>query len=172
MRARGRHLFFLLIKHRPRIYAPSAEICYTVSMENSGISSLISKIHADSASFLKAEMQSRGLPDLVSSHGNILFQLSQAGSLSMKELSERIHRDKSTTTALVNKLVGAGFVVREKDSTDSRITHISLTETGRNYNDTLNAISDTLNRRCCQGLSADEQKTLFELLSRIAGNFR
>ena len=140
-------------------------------MADSGISSLISKIHADSASFLKSELQARGLPDMVSSHGNILFQLSQAGSLSMKELSERIHRDKSTTTALINKLEAAGFVTREKDSTDSRITNISLTETGRNYNDVLNAISSTLNERCCQGLSADEQKTLFILLSRISQNF-
>ncbi len=140
-------------------------------MANSGISSLISKIHSSSASFLKSELQARGLPDMVSSHGNILFQLSQAGSLSMKELSERIHRDKSTTTALINKLEAAGFVTREKDSTDSRITNISLTETGRNYNDVLNAISSTLNERCCQGLSADEQKTLFILLSRISQNF-
>lgn len=141
-------------------------------MADTGISSLISKIHASSASFLKAELQARGLPDMVSSHGNILFQLSQAGSLTMKELSERIHRDKSTTTALVNKLEAAGFVVRAKDNADSRVTNISLTETGKNYNDTLSAISSALNERCCQGLSVDEQKTLFELLARISGNFR
>lgn len=140
-------------------------------MADTGISSLISKIHADSASFLKTELHSRGLPDMVSSHGNILFQLSQTGTLSMKELSERIHRDKSTTTALVNKLEAAGFVARTKDSADSRITHISLTETGKNYNDALSAISTSLNERCCQGLSADEQKTLFSLLSRISENF-
>lgn len=141
-------------------------------MADSGISSLISKIHSNSASFLKTELQSRGLPDMVSSHGNILFQLSQAGSLSMKELSERIHRDKSTTTALVNKLESAGFVARTKDSADSRVTNISLTETGRNYNDTLSAISSALNERCCQGLSEAEQQTLFELLTRISSNFR
>ena len=141
-------------------------------MADSGISSLISKIHSSSASFLKSEMQARGLPDLVSSHGNILYQLSQTDSLSMKELSERVHRDKSTTTVLVNKLEAAGFVARVKDSSDSRITNISLTEMGRNYNDTLSAISSALNERCCQGLSTDEQKTLFELLSRISGNFR
>lgn len=140
-------------------------------MADSGISSLISKIHSSSASFLKAELQTRGLPDMVSSHGNILFQLSQAGTLTMKELSERIHRDKSTTTVLVNKLEAAGFVARTKDSTDSRVTHITLTETGKNYNDTLSAISATLNERCCQGLSEAEQQTLFELLTRISGNF-
>lgn len=140
-------------------------------MADTGISSLISKIHADSASFLKAELQARGLPDMVSSHGNILFQLSQAGTLSMKELSERIHRDKSTTTALVNKLEAAGFVARAKDSADSRITHISLTETGKNYNDVLCAISATLNERCCQGLTEAEKQMLFNLLSRISENF-
>lgn len=140
-------------------------------MAGSGISSLISKIHASSSSFLKSELQSRGLPDMVSSHGNILFQLSQAGTLTMKELSERIHRDKSTTTALVNKLEAAGFVARAKDSSDSRITHISLTETGKDYNETLSAISATLNERCAQGLSSDEQETLFTLLTRISGNF-
>ena len=141
-------------------------------MTDSGISSLISKIHADSASFLKTEMQTRGLPDMVSSHGNILFQLSQTDSLSMKELSDRIHRDKSTTTALIKKLEAAGLVERTKGTSDNRITNISLTETGRNYNDALNAISATLNERCCQGLTSTEKKTLYELLTRISSNFR
>jgi len=34
---------------------------------------------------------------------------------SMKELSERIGRDKSAVTALMGKLVRAGYMAKEKD---------------------------------------------------------
>ena len=79
--------------------------------------SIISKIHSLSSSFLKKELEEKGLKELVSSHGNILFQLSVSEQLSMTEIASRIHRDKSTTTVLVKKLEKEGSRISPCEST-------------------------------------------------------
>ncbi len=135
------------------------------------ITSLISKIHASSAAFLKTELKNRGLPELVSSHGNILFQLSQHDRMTMSEITAAIHRDKSTTTALIKKLEKEGYVERQTNPEDSRVTWICLTQKGQEYTTATGDISRILNQTCWAGFSEDEKCTAYRLLSRIADNF-
>lgn len=135
------------------------------------ILSLISKIHAQSASFLKSELQVRGLPEMVSSHGNILFQLSKNDKMAMHELSEAIHRDKSTVTALVNKLKEQGYVERIQSESDSRVVYVRLTEKGKTYTVETGAISSALNEKCFAGFTESQKDALYEFLARISKNF-
>ncbi len=135
------------------------------------ILSLISKIHAQSASFLKLELQERGLPEMVSSHGNILFQLSRNEKMSMKELADAIHRDKSTVTALVSKLREQGYVEKVLSEADSRVVFVRLTEKGKKYTVDTQAISSLLNEKCLAGFTDQDKDALYELLSRISTNF-
>lgn len=142
-------------------------------MENgySQITSLISKIHSLTSDFLKSLLEKENLPEFVSSHGNILFQLSKADKLTMTELAQKINRDKSTTTVLVRKLCKAGFVEREQSTTDNRVVYISLTSTGREYNKSTAMISKELTKTCYNGFSEKEKEAVYELLNRIADNF-
>jgi len=137
----------------------------------SGILSLISKIHAETVTYLNAELANSGLPDFSTSHGNILYRLSQADSLSMSELAKMIHRDKSTATVLVNKLERLGFVKRTRCKEDYRKILLVLTDKGTEYNKTTADISKRLIDRCYQGFSNEEKETAFKLLTRIADNF-
>lgn len=68
------------------------------------ISSLISQIHNYSSNFLKTRLTQEGLPELVSSHGFILYKLSLTEALTMTDLAKNIKKDKSTTTVLIKKL--------------------------------------------------------------------
>ena len=81
---------------------------------NSSIS-LLSNIHSITADFLTERLKTKGFPDFASSHGNILFQLSVNEKMTMGELSEKINRDKSTTTVLVRKLESEGFITGEPE---------------------------------------------------------
>ncbi len=135
------------------------------------ILSLISKIHAQSASFLNSELQARGLPEMVSSHGNIVFQLSKNEKLSMKELADAIHRDKSTVTALVSKLQEQGYVEKVPSDEDSRVVFVRLTEQGKKYTVDTQAISSLLNEKCLAGFTEKDKDALYSLLSRISTNF-
>ena len=133
--------------------------------------SKVSHLHSEVAAFLAQKLSSRGLPELISSHGNILFQLSKEEKLTMTDLSRRIHRDKSTTTVLVKKLEKNGYVERTQCPEDNRITWIKLSAKGREYNSVTGAISKALTERCYNGFTEEEKKTVFSLLSRIEENF-
>jgi DNA-binding MarR family transcriptional regulator len=137
----------------------------------SSITSLISQIHSEASSFLKMKLEQEGLPEFVSSHGNILFQLTQTEKLTMTELAKRINRDKSTTTVLVRKLESAGFIERERSSEDNRVIHIRLSPQGRVYTEATGKISKQLNETCYTGFSEEEKATIFSLLLKISENF-
>ena len=97
---------------------------------NSSIS-MISHIHSEAAAFLVKKLAEKGLPELASSHGYILFQLSQNQPMTMGELTKKINRDKSTTTVLVRKLKNAGLIQVISDKSDKRNKILSLTEKGK-----------------------------------------
>ena len=137
----------------------------------SGILSLVSKIHAETVAYLNEELANNGLSDFSTSHGNILYRLSKAESLSMTEIARLIHRDKSTATVLVNKLERFGFVKRIRCENDFRKTLLILTDKGTAYNKATAEISKRLIDRCYQGFSDEEKETAYNLLARIADNF-
>ncbi|MCQ2592339.1 MAG: MarR family transcriptional regulator [Treponema sp.] len=138
---------------------------------NSSISK-VSHIHSMAADYLSKKLSEKGLPELVSSHGFILFQLSLQEKITMGELSKKINRDKSTTTVLVRKLTETGLVSIEKDISDKRNKFISLTEKGKQYNEITNHISQELIQTFFKDFTADEQQQFFNFLIRIENNFK
>lgn len=160
----SRHLlcraFFLTIRYN-----------HIMEYNVSQITSLISKIHASTSSYLKDELKSMGMQEMVSSHGNILYQLSVYKQLTMKDLAARIHRDKSTTTVLVRKLENAGYIERQTSTTDNRVFFITLTQKGEEYTKNTSVISERLISRCYEGFSNNEKETLLALLNRVSNNF-
>lgn len=137
---------------------------------NSSIS-MLSHIHSQTADFLISKLNENGLPDFASSHGNILFQLSINGRMSMKDLAKKINRDKSTTTVLVRKLENDGFIQTESDEIDKRSKIISLTIKGKEYNQKTSVISKELLSTFYNGFTEAEKKQFFDFLKRIEGNF-
>src|SRR5262245_19883775 len=61
----------------------------------------------------------------------IVKLLEGVGDLSLSALSEQIRRRNSTVTGLVDRMVAAGLVVRERSVEDRRVIHIRLTPEGR-----------------------------------------
>lgn len=133
--------------------------------------SLVSHIHSLTADFLLKKLSQEGLPDFASSHGNILYQLSQAEYLSMGELSRKINRDKSTTTVLVRKLIKAGLIQEKTDNKDRRNRYISLTEKGNQYNQITKSLSEQLLNTFYKDFSEEEKQQFLNYLLRIKKNF-
>lgn len=138
--------------------------------DQNSILSLISHIHSQSQNFLQKKLSALGLTKLATSHGNILFCLSRTKSLSLSELSQKINRDKSTTTALVKKLEQAGLVEQKKDPDDSRKKQIQLTPKGSQYNEKTNDLSNRLMQNCWKKFSEQEKNQLVSLLNRLSAN--
>lgn len=137
---------------------------------NSSIS-LLSNIHSITADFLTERLKAKGFPDFASSHGNILFQLSVNEKMTMGDLSEKINRDKSTTTVLVRKLEAEGFITGESDPADKRSRIIYLTEKGKQFNQTAQELSSELLGTFYKDFTEEEKETFFQTLLRIKNNF-
>ena len=130
--------------------------------------SLISHIHSLSAEFTGRRLPEKG--NLVSSHGFILYILSQKGRMKMGDLAQMVNRGKSTTTVLIKKLKDEGLIQEESDKNDSRMKYVSLTEKGKDYNELTSSISKELLETCYRGFSQKEKEELLRLLVKLAGN--
>ena len=137
---------------------------------NSSIS-LLSNIHSITADFLTERLKNKGFPDFASSHGNILFQLSINEKMTMGELSEKINRDKSTTTVLVRKLEKEGFITGDPDPADKRSRIIYLTEKGNQFNSTARQLSKELLDTFYKDFTEEEKISFFSALIKIKENF-
>lgn len=134
--------------------------------------SMISQIRNEYTNFIESELKDRGIEGLVVSHGNILDILyNNNGRLTMKEISEGINRSKSTVTQLVDKLLAYGYVTKEADSTDKRISYIVLTESGMGIKKDFKEISDRVIQEFFQGFTEEEAETLLILLDRVIHNY-
>lgn len=122
--------------------------------------------------FIEKDLRKNGIKDLVASHGNILTLLYESdGPLPMKDIAEKIGKDKSTVTALINKLIGLGYVTRERSNIDGRVTNINLSEKGHEIETVYKEISKGLYKKAYRNFTNDEKKELVRLMKKIDDNF-
>ncbi|UFT99349.1 MarR family transcriptional regulator [Radiobacillus kanasensis] len=140
-------------------------------METRDAISLLSKIRDKVNRFIISEMEKSGIDDIATSHGDIFYALFNESRLTMAEISNKIHKDKSTVTALVEKLVRLGYVTKERDTNDARIVYVNLTDKGRELEPNFESISNKLLNVFYSNISEKEQKDLLIILKKIYGNF-
>ncbi len=128
---------------------------------------LIARIREKANRFIATELAKRNMAGLKPVHGDVLFILHTHGSMSMKEIAERVDRKKSTVTTLVDKLVNEGFAEKNVDETDNRYFIISLTEKGRNLKNDLIEISDQLISTVYKDMPVEERQQLVNCLYTI-----
>lgn len=54
-----------------------------------------------------------------------------ADSLSLGKISEKLEISEARVTALVKKMIKKGYIEKEKDKSDARVTNIRLTSSGK-----------------------------------------
>lgn len=133
---------------------------------------LIARIREKANNFIQNSLIEYGLKELAPSHGDILFALFKHESLTMKEITEVIDRDKSTVTGLIVKLEKLGLVTKIPDKKDRRTIYIRLTSKGQQLKPTLIAISDELIEKLNNGLNFEEQLQLEKLLNKVNSHWQ
>lgn len=123
--------------------------------------------------FIEKKLLENDMDDLIPSHGNILTALYENNEkLTMKRIAEIIGKDKSTVTPLISKLLSLGYIKKEKDEKDKRITYISLTNKGREIRTKYNNISSEVYKTAYKGFSKEEKEIFLNLLKRLNNNFK
>ena len=140
-------------------------------MSTTDIISLIAKIREKTNRFIVLEMSKNGINDIVTSHGDIIYALLKNKQLTMAEIAEKIDRDKSTVTALVDKLVRLGYVTKQRDTQDTRVVYVSLTDKGIELKTIFEAVSNDVLYTFYNGISEKEKEELLRILTKIYNNF-
>lgn len=144
---------------------------YNPIMESRDVISFISKIREKVNRFIVSEMAKHGIEGIATSHGDIIYALFQTPRLTMADISKRINKDKSTVTALVDKLVRLGYVTKERDVEDTRVVYVALTDKGKELQPIFEAISKELLDLFYFGISEKEKENLLHILKKIYDNF-
>ena len=140
-------------------------------MKTDHVIALIARVRDKAYEFIIRELNKKRITGLVPSHGGIMSTLFKKNRASMKDLAARIGRDKSTVTALVNKLIAAGYVTRERDPDDNRITYLRLTAKGRSLEQDFDEISEKLIATAFSGFSQKERESMVKSVVKMLDNF-
>jgi len=140
-------------------------------MNTKDIISLISKIREQVNLLIVSEMSKHGIDGIVTSHGDIIYALFKNSRLTMAEIAENIGKDKSTVTALVNKLVRLGYVIKERDTQDARVVYVSLTDKGMQLKPIFETVSGAVLDVFYSGISENDKEELIRILNKIYNNF-
>lgn len=89
---------------------------------------------------------------------------------SVNALGQPLHLDSGTLTPLLKRMEKAGFVTRQRDAKDERITRIYLTPHGKALQDKARAIPEAL--LCASGLALDGLIDLRDQLTVVGQNLR
>lgn len=139
-------------------------------MNSKDIISLISKIREKVNRQIIAEMSANGLEGIVTSHGDIIDALFAKPKMTMAEISQKIGKDKSTVTALVDKLVRLGYITKERDEEDTRVVYVSLTRKGNDLKPIFVNISNKVLDTFYFNITDREKEELIRILEKIYHN--
>jgi len=136
-----------------------------------GIVFLAAQLRDNAYEHVTRELKRLGMADLAPSHGAILITLYREKALSLKELSVRINKKKSSTTELVDKLIRLGYVEKATSTEDQRVKLVRLTPKSVALKDDFKTLSENVNGRVYKGFSEDEQQQFTHLLSKALKNY-
>jgi DNA-binding MarR family transcriptional regulator len=116
---------------------------------------------------LAVDLERRGI---LSAEWSVLRVLWKGDGISQVELAQRMRVEKSSLTAVVNKMARKGLIRRTPDKADRRKINITLTPKGRGLKAALLPFADKTNARATRGMSKGEVAQLCTLLVRAIAN--
>lgn len=105
--------------------------------------------------------------DMTSNEFFYLKMLNKEGPQRVSSLSREFGVTASLTTAVLDRLVQKGYVIRQRSDRDRRIVEVALTSEGRKRIDELEKNATEHMIRKFEPLTDEEIRTLIELLRKI-----
>lgn len=87
--------------------------------------------------------------------------------LSQSELADRLAVEGATMVAMIDRLVTAGFVVREPSETDRRVKHVVLTEAGQGLYEVVKNEATTLRKELLAHVDPSDLAIATAVLERL-----
>jgi DNA-binding MarR family transcriptional regulator len=119
-----------------------------------------------------AETFSRAGEALTPGELGLLVLVERNAGLSQMTLARALGIDRSTLVPILDRLQGRGLLVRHRSPTDGRMHALALTPNGGKALARYTRLVRSHERRIARGLSADETRTLLELLDKVRTSAR
>jgi len=108
--------------------------------------------------------------DLFPGQDGLLYHLSVNDGQTMSELVEKLKIQHATLFTMVERMAKSNLVKKGKHETDKRTSRIFLTKKGKNTIGKLSVIWRETENQLLKNFSAEEKKTLVNLLTKINNN--
>lgn len=139
-------------------------------LENTLYSS-IARLYHKNRCFMDEQLRKRGITELGFSHIRIIIILHVFKVISMKEVTEKISKDKSTVTILVNKLEKKGYLRKKVCEEDRRVTYLELEDKAKEILNIIFEVSDIFQSRVEKILDEEERKMFIKIMSKLIENW-
>ena len=110
--------------------------------------------------------------DLTPAQWAVLIRLSEQDGLNMTEIGQLLYFDKPTTTGVVNRLVKKKYVKKVKNRKDRRVTHVFITDAGKEALLPVVPIVDSYRTDFLKGVSEEEYEVAKNVLRTVIKNIK
>ncbi len=131
---------------------------------------LIAKIHQIANRIFKQMLKEYGIKELNPGQGRILFALWQKDGIPIRELSKKTQLTKSTLTTMLKRLETAGFLTRNSDEADERITNVKISEKSKKLQKKYVEVSKKMTEVFYRTLTEEDIDQFEGYLRRILNN--
>jgi DNA-binding MarR family transcriptional regulator len=100
----------------------------------------------------------------------VLLALAEQEGLTHSEMAARLGNTPATTTKMLQRMEKAGFITRQPDPADLRVSRVYLTEAGRAVQCSLDDVLAQVDAETFAGLSEAEREHLYPVFERIRDN--
>lgn len=100
----------------------------------------------------------------------VVAHLSQAGSVSVREIHQRVDMDKSKVSRAASRLESAGLITKKVDQNDRRLVELALTTKGQALIEEMAPIAETFQQKLLSNLAPETdlfRRQLEKLLAAI-----
>lgn len=148
-------------QHEPKSASSTASRPYRIEDQ---VGYLLRRAHQRASAIFQTSI---GDPNITPTQYSSLVKLNEYTELSQNLLGRLVGMDKATMQGVVRRLKERGLVDSRPDPGDARRTLLSLTTEGQRLVHKLLINGPAVSRETMKPLTAQEQRQLLELLSRI-----
>lgn len=140
-------------------------------MEKSKIREILHGMDMERRKIVRPKFQELGLT-VGEGQAKILKCLLEQGSMTQRQLADKCMLDVTTMSRTLDKLQGAGYLLRTVNPSCRRSFLICITEKGKEKAASVQKIFSDLDEQIWQGISEDEMEVLYQTLQKIMKNFK
>ncbi|WP_162291807.1 MULTISPECIES: MarR family winged helix-turn-helix transcriptional regulator [Blautia] len=140
-------------------------------MEKSKIRKILHSMDMERRKTVRPKFQELGLT-VGEGQAKILKCLLEQGSMTQRQLADKCMLDVTTMSRTLDKLQGAGYLLRTVNPSCRRSFLICITEKGKEKAASVQKIFSDLDEQIWQGISEDEMEVLYHTLQKIMKNFK